>query len=439
MDIERWKERNSEPRKYAHFDSKVSINDVWHYITKPENVVKHGFYPFIQYDLVFNKYSKNKGVVNKKRKLSYAAHIDRYIFGYYGYMLNEKYNERVRRDAITDSAIAYRTDLGLNNIHFAKRAFDFIRLHGECHIIVGDFTNFFDQLSHSYLKKQLCSLLGTTSLPEDYYAVFKNITKYSTWNLECILKLNGLNNDRSGLRKLNKKQKVLTPDQYKLHKKECIKSESKQSKIGIPQGSPISAVLSNIYMLDFDKRVVEYVNSLSGLYMRYSDDFIIVLPIDKDIPFNRHFDWLHNLIGDIDCLELQYEKTQMFKFEKEKLVHINAVGSVFDEASTGSLNYLGFTFDGKIVTIRDKTVSKYYYRMYRKAKNVIKGSKHTKDGRLIGRKDLYLIYSEKGSNVGNGNFLTYVQRAEEIFGEKESIKRSTKRHMSKIKKAIKSK
>ena len=47
-------------------------------------------------------------------------------------------------------AVAYRTDLHKNNIHFAKVAVDFIRESGPCYIMIGDFTNFFDNLDHRY-------------------------------------------------------------------------------------------------------------------------------------------------------------------------------------------------------------------------------------------------------------------------------------------------
>ena len=63
--------------------------------------------------------------------------------------------------------------------HFAKEAFDFIRANPNCTIIISDFTNFFDTLDHAYLKQQLCALLESKHLPDDFYKVFKSITNYA--------------------------------------------------------------------------------------------------------------------------------------------------------------------------------------------------------------------------------------------------------------------
>ena len=42
------------------------------------------------------------------------------------------------------------------------------------------------------------------------------------------------------------------------------------------------------------------------------------------------------------------------------------------------MEYLGFAFDGIDITIRDKTTSKYYYRMYRKVDDIKKQEVKTK-------------------------------------------------------------
>ena len=101
---------------------------------------------------------------------------------------------------------------------------------------------------------------------------------------------------------------------------------------------------------------------------------------------------------------------------------------------------MGFTFDGKNVTIRDKTLSKYYYRMYKKVRSITKHKGITHKGNKISCKQLYLKYSERGakcSETSKGNFLSYVNRAKHIFKGDTQIDRGTKRHMQKIRKRLK--
>lgn len=47
------------------------------------------FYPFIYYEKKFNKFTRKDGIKEKSRHLCYSAHIDRYIYSYYGYLLNQ--------------------------------------------------------------------------------------------------------------------------------------------------------------------------------------------------------------------------------------------------------------------------------------------------------------------------------------------------------------
>ena len=130
MDLYEWKVKNATARKYAHFDEKVSLDKVWNYISNPDNIRKHGFYPFIHYEKKFNKFTKKEGmgyIKEKPRHLCYSAHIDRYIYSYYGYLLNQKYNKYLEERNMDMVAVAYRDNLHKSNIHFAKRAFDCIR------------------------------------------------------------------------------------------------------------------------------------------------------------------------------------------------------------------------------------------------------------------------------------------------------------------------
>lgn len=495
-----WKKQNARAAGYAHFDKKFGLNSAWDYITKPSKIATHSFFPFITYDKVFYKVSNKDGKVivkDKIRPICYSAHIDRCIYQYYGYLLNEKYNEYVDREGISESVVAYRTNLHKNNIHFTKQAFDFIKKR-ECNVIVGDFKGFFDNLDHKYLKSMLCEVLGVEALSNDWYAIYKNITRYSTWDLIDVLKLNGLITDDDIKAKENahkealtgrtrkarnliayfdekinelngfeiedpeirSKKIALTKEQFKQHKKTYLKIH--KDAFGIPQGSSISAVLSNVYMIDFDKKICKFIKKFNGMYLRYSDDFIIILPKDSAVTCTEVVTYLHGVVSETDKLTLEANKTQIYSYENNQIINITDA----TDSHKSYIDYLGFIFDGKQVTLRPKTVSKYYYRMYKKIKHISKSNGITKKGNRVSYTELYKTYTQKGrsgeydplklpekviiKNKNNpyksGNFFSYVYKADVIFNPeyvgknkvenpvnpKEPITRSTQRHMLKI-------
>ena len=51
-------------------------------------------------------------------------------------------------------------------------------------------------------------------LPADHYAVFKNVTKYSIWELEDLLSITGLN-----LKEFNKRKVALDKEDYRKYRK----------------------------------------------------------------------------------------------------------------------------------------------------------------------------------------------------------------------------
>lgn len=424
-------ERSKKP--YAHFDWRTDIGQQREYIADPDKIAKHGFYPFIHYEKRTLKYSKKKGRKEKKRDICYAAHIDRCIYQYYSFLLNTFYNERVKKDGTSASAVAYRTDLHENNIHFSKRAFDFIMAKSPVHVMIGDFTGFFDNLDHAYLKQQWCSLVGVDRLPSDHFKVFKNITAYSKMELTDLLRLNGLEDTKSDRKKLNGMTRVLTPEQFKENRSLIQKHVE---PYGIPQGSPISGILANVYMLDVDKQINNAVNELGGMYIRYSDDFMIILPDAPEIDAAKELKRIADMVKQAPRLTLEPSKTQYFRFENGVLTDCGKFFHENADDSSRTINFLGFSFDGQKVRIRSKTVSKYYYRMYRKARNIAKMGGYTPDGKRITGENLYMTYSRKGAKKGPGNFLTYVNRAASEYGLNEPIKRDTRKHMQKIRKAL---
>jgi hypothetical protein len=185
------KETIYKERYYAHFDKRMHIAQGRAFAENPTFVGSYAFYPFLHYTLKQKKYkpeSEEKRPI-KKREIYYAAHLDRYIYQRYAYELNENYNLYCERNGINQCALAYRTNRkGECNIHFAKEAFDFIKGHHNVAIVIGDFTSFFDNLNHNYLKYCLQKVLGVDRLSDDWFAVYKSICHYSYVEVKDIIK-----------------------------------------------------------------------------------------------------------------------------------------------------------------------------------------------------------------------------------------------------------
>ena len=453
MTIDEWKQKlikKGQPH-YTHFDRRTSLDKCWSYIDSPNKVCHHAFYPFIHYTIVSRKIQNAKKADPKKREIYYAAHLDSWIYRYYAYKINEAYNLRVHNDGISNVAVAYRTDLGKSNIQFAKEAFDHIRQMCSCYVMIGDFTDFFDSLDHNYLKQQLCKMLSVASLPNDYYAVFKSVSKFAYAELSDLLLLNGLENNRKGQKEFNQlsRERALSPEEFRKHR--SIVKRNPHPDRGVPQGSPISAVLANVYMIDTDKMLFDYVSTLNGFYMRYSDDFIIVLP-KTGSAFSEQYRSIKRILDAAPNLVLKDTKTMLFSVDGKEVR--NCTAQFLPEGKSGKdiIDFLGFSFDGQRVTIRDKTISKYYNRLYRKANTIVKNHGVSPKGKTISAKNLYQKYSYKGSRSYQiraakkkgldiskqeikGNFLDYVLRAKKEF-QGEPVDLATKNHMAKIRKRL---
>jgi len=427
-------------KSYKHLDSKKSIDKVKEKIQNPQWIAKHGFYPLMHFEIKFKKYVteynkekniKEKIVKKKVRKIFYASHMDSYIYKYYGEKLNNEYNLTVKDLGINEVATAYRNNLsGKSNIHFAKEVIDFIRIQQDAYIFVADFTNFFDTLDHKYLKEKIRYVLKEKTLPADYYNVFKNTTKFSYFvkdNIEAELKT------KYTKREIKNSYKYFTEKEFRAFKYKNIRRNSKN--YGVPQGTGVSSVFSNIYMLDFDKSIYKYVKEQKGLYRRYCDDLIIVIPIDKNVQefdYRFHQKNIDDIKEQIPNLKIQPEKTGNYFYTDSQIKDLNFKNTKVD--------YLGFSFNGKEVRIREKSLFKYYMRTYRKIRICNRRSKI--NGRKSYRRELYKNYSHLGkSKKGHGNFISYVERSQKIFDENSTtlnlMDTQVKNHWKKINSKLK--
>lgn len=143
-------------RGYPHFDIPPGITGAERLATDKHRVEKHGFYPFIRREVRTPRYHKTLGKVEDKvRCVDYASHADAAIYGWYGTLLNERYEAKLHSSGgLHNIPIAYRKIEKACNIHFAERAFSWVRDHLPCVVLCFDIEGFFGTLDHHLLKSE---------------------------------------------------------------------------------------------------------------------------------------------------------------------------------------------------------------------------------------------------------------------------------------------
>ncbi|MCG6231525.1 antiviral reverse transcriptase Drt2 [Vibrio furnissii] len=412
-------------RHYLHFDEPISASKAEKIATDKATVAKHAFFPFISYTFELTKLDRDtsSGKLYQKpkpREVAYSSHIDSHIYAYFASLLSEQYEIKVAELGLQDSVLAFRKLGGKNNIHFANDAFNDIKAMGTCSVIALDFSKFFDTLDHQILKQQWCNLLGFSKLPKDHYNVFRSLTKFSKVDRNPLFELFDISQYTP---KSNGRTRVCSPEEFRneVRGKGLIQPNPYGDK-GIPQGSPISALLSNIYMLSFDEQMQNYVNSVNGKYFRYCDDMLFIVP-------SEHRDIVEKLAKNkVAALKVQInsKKTEIrdFKIHNERL-------SSFDEhGKQKPLQYLGFLFDGHSIFLRSTALARYSEKMKGGVKlakktmekeNRIRKEKGEPEQTQLYKRKLHRLYSYRGKR----NFLSYGYRASKIMNSK-SIKKQLK-------------
>lgn len=353
-------------RNYQHIDSPLDLNldkkfrKVVHVI---KDVKNHQFLPFIKRSESVVRFRKNKeGKVqrlNKVRPIMYASHIDSHIYSYYNFLLSEEYEQYLKKLDISENITAYRkvqieeTEKGKSNVHFAKEVFDYIGEQDECVVVTQDIEGFFDNINHKILKEKICKVKCVDVLEPSFFKVFNSLTKYKYIEYKDF--------DNKLVRKEIRKQRY---SKYKALKN--ILKSNKTNK-GIPQGSPISGLLANISLLDFDNCVK--VNFPQVFYRRYSDDLIFVCSreeIDSLLLF------INKKIKELS-LKISAKKSfiSFFKKIENKLICELVTNGLHKPLGRNYVDYLGLEFDGNKIFLRKNTIQKLKHKQILKTKKSV--------------------------------------------------------------------
>ena len=233
-------------RQYRHFDRPVGVP----FLVKamnPAYVGTHSFSPLIHYKDETKRYKPDLHKTRAKpRPIMYACHRDSAILGWYAFQLVDLLKAHYEANGLSACAIAYRA-LGKANYDFAAEAHAFAVANSPCTILAFDVTGFFDNLSHARLKRRLKELLQVSELPRDWYNVFRALTNFRFVTLEE-LRSNSKLSDRFHRRDGSPIATVAELKDLGVTFQENgqqLSPPRPPSARGIPQGTPISAVLSN--------------------------------------------------------------------------------------------------------------------------------------------------------------------------------------------------
>jgi hypothetical protein len=217
---------------------------------------------------------------------------------------------------------------------------------------------------------------------------------------------------------------------------------------GIPQGAPISDLIANFYLMDFDVAMNTYAKSKGGTYMRYSDDILLIIP--GAIAEAREAEKLANdeIYKCGPKLQIKAEKTCIVGFVKksDKLEFEHLGGP----QGKNGFEYLGFRFDGTNVYLRDSTLSRLYRKVSASAKGVARShalapANKGQSAENIMKTFNFSNFSQRFSRVlpeklvsddyGTWTFYSYLKRSSKTFGTRGRFIIPQARNFNKIMKA----
>lgn len=387
---------------YKHFDIPLTAKQCERLVSDPAAISRHAFFPFLRLDVVrprIKRLATGRLVKSSKvRDIRYAAHADASIYAYYNFLLSGLYEQALKDAELNECVIAFRS-LGKSNVEFAKEAFDWISRHTPCVALGFDVKDFFGSLDHSLLKQSWSELLGEPKLPEDHYAVLRSLTKHASVELIAARKALGLSRTA-----LEKQERLCEPAEFRSVIRAGGLLQVNKAGKGIPQGSPMSALLSNIYMLSFDKEMDQAARRLGGYYRRYCDDILLVVE-------QKHAADIKNLVeSNLVALRLTLQTKKTLE-------------CVFSPLADKPLQYLGLMFDGERILLRSSGVARYFKKMRAGVRQHTKAKSRDGKTALSVQRQKYLLrqYTEHAPEHQR-SYPSYVKRVSLATGSPEIIK-----------------
>lgn len=408
-------------RGYRHFDLPVGEKFAAKAMD-PAFVAKHSFLPLLHYTKTEKRYKKCpktgvRTITTKERPIKYASHRDACILSYYAYLLNARLDGHYKTTGLSDSVLAYRA-LGRGNYDFSAEVLAFAKANAPVTILAFDVSSFFDNLDHGLLKRRLKSILGVASLPEDWLRIYRNVTSFHFVD-KADLKANTTFATRLAE---DSRDRIASVEELKAAGITFYPNPevAKGNRRGIPQGTPISAAASNLYMIDFDAAARSYCDGIGALYRRYSDDILVICPpAQAKAAETKIMDLIRS-----EKLEISPLKTERADFSGATPV-----------PGSKAAQYLGFTLHETGPSIRESSLARQWRKMRRAVRRTEKiarqqiaagKAKKVYTKKLFRRFSHLKVRDDEGLRIVR-NFSSYGRRSAATFGSGEKITQQVKR------------
>ncbi|QLE56654.1 reverse transcriptase domain-containing protein [Nostoc sp. TCL26-01] len=202
--------------------------------------------------------------------------------------------------------------------HYIKQGFIFA--------LDADIVKFFDRLSHEYLFRIIESKFGQDTLTSK---LLKRFIK------------------AGGLPYKNQDGQIYGYRFFHLHKP-ILNNQRIIRTQGIPQGGVLSGMLANLYLHEFDCWVINDLSKKYPLrYVRYADDFIILLKQKEFIPL------VHQEVA---------QKLQDIKLE----LHPDESKTKYVDITQDFLEFVGFQFTLDHIKVKPANILRYHERIIKK-------------------------------------------------------------------------